>query len=66
MRKIVQSVVAAALIATSAAQAAAAAPQHHKAAQTSASEQLRNARNAMEQTSEPGLRYSGWSAPAGR
>jgi hypothetical protein len=68
MRKIIQSAVAAALIATSAAPAVAAAPQHHgrNASQASAIAQLRNARNAMEQTSGPGLPYSGWSAPAGR
>ncbi|MDA9507424.1 hypothetical protein XI09_22875 [Bradyrhizobium sp. CCBAU 11386] len=67
MRKIVLSAVTMALIAASASQAFAA--QLHpvrKAAQTTTSEQLRNARNAVAQPSQPAWQYSGWSAPAGR
>ena len=67
MRRIVPSKIAVALIAASASQAFAAQSHHvRKAAQTTTSEQLRNARNAVEQTSQPSWQYSGWSAPAGR
>ncbi|BAR62676.1 hypothetical protein ACVIWV_002700 [Bradyrhizobium diazoefficiens] len=66
MRKIVLSTVTVALITASASQVFA-APSHHarKATQTT-SEQLRNARNAVAQPSQPAWQYSGWSAPAGR
>ncbi|MBR0688435.1 hypothetical protein JQ594_21090 [Bradyrhizobium manausense] len=65
MRKIILSTVAMALIAASASQALAA--QHHaRKAPQATSEQFRNARNAVEQPSQPGWQYSGWSAPAGR
>ena len=67
MRKIVLSTVTMALIAASASQAFAAQPQHHaRKAQQATSEQFRNARNAVEQPSQPVWQYSGWSAPAGR
>jgi hypothetical protein len=67
MRKIILSTVAMALIAASASQAFAAQPQHHaRKAPQATSEQFRNARNAVEQPSQPGWQYSGWSAPAGR
>ena len=67
MRKIILSTVAMALIAASASQAIAAQPQHHaRKAPQATSEQFRNARNAVEQPSQPGWQYSGWSAPAGR
>jgi hypothetical protein len=67
MRKIILSTVAMALIAASASQAFAAQPQHHaRKAPRATSEQFRNARNAVEQPSQPGWQYSGWSAPAGR
>jgi hypothetical protein len=74
MRKIILSTVAAALIAGSASQAVA-APQHRHVRkdtakemvkETVASEQVRNARNALTQPSQPAWPYSGWSAPAGR
>ena len=65
MRKIILSTVTTALIAASASQAFAAQPHHHKAQQAN-SEQFRNARNAVEQQSQPAWPYSGWSAPAGR
>jgi archaellum component FlaG (FlaF/FlaG flagellin family) len=66
MRKIVLSAVTMALIAASASQAFAAQSHHvRKAAQTT-SEQLRNARNAVAQPSQPAWQYRGWSAPAGR
>jgi hypothetical protein len=65
MRKFVLSTVTMALIAVSASQAFAAQSQHpaRKPAQAT-SEQFRNARNALEQPSQP-WQYSGWSAPAG-
>ncbi|MCK1740754.1 hypothetical protein IVA80_07670 [Bradyrhizobium sp. 139] len=63
MRKIVLRTVAAALIAASAPQAFAAQSRHHVRA---VNEQVRNARNAVEQPSQPRSQYSGWSAPAGR
>jgi hypothetical protein len=67
MRKIILSTVTVALIAASASQALAAQPQHHaRRAPQATSEQFRNARNAVEQPSQPGWQYSGWSAPAGR
>jgi hypothetical protein len=67
MRKIILSTVTMALIAASASQAIAAQPQHHaRKAPQATSEQFRNARNAVEQPSQPGWQYSGWSAPAGR
>jgi len=56
-----------ALIAASASQAFAVQSHHvRKAAQTTTSEQLRNARNAVAQPSQPAWHYPGWSAPAGR
>ena len=67
MRKIILSTVTMALIAASASQAFAAQSQHHaRKAPQATSEQFRNARNAVEQPSQPGWQYSGWSAPAGR
>lgn len=66
MRKIVLSVLAIALIAGTAPQAFAAQPHRHAHKETAVSAQLRNARNAVEQTSQPSWQYSGWSAPAGR
>ncbi|QPF94854.1 hypothetical protein [Bradyrhizobium commune] len=68
MRKIVLSTVTMALIAASAPQVFAAQSQRHarKAPETTTSEQFRNARNAVEQPSQPAWQYSGWSAPAGR
>lgn len=68
MRRIVLSTVTIALIAASASQAFAAQPHHHarKATQATTGEQFRNARNAVEQPSQPAWQYSGWSAPAGR
>jgi hypothetical protein len=66
MRKIILSTVAAALMAASASQAFAAPSRHHVRKETATSEQIRNARNAIEQPSEPGWQHSGWSAPAGR
>jgi hypothetical protein len=67
MRKIILSTVTMALIAASASQAFAAQPQHHaRKAPQATSEQFRNARNTVEQPSQPGWQYSGWSAPAGR
>jgi hypothetical protein len=67
MRKIILSAVTVALMAASASQALAAQPQHHaRKAPQAASEQFRNARNAVELPSQPAWQYSGWSAPAGR
>jgi hypothetical protein len=66
MRNIVLTTVTAALIVASASQALAAQSRHHVRKETVASEQIRNARNAVEQPSQPGWQYSGWSAPAGR
>jgi hypothetical protein len=73
MRKIILSTVTMALIAASASQAFAAQSlatqsQAHarKAPHATTSEQFRNARNAVEQSSQPAWQYSGWSAPAGR
>jgi hypothetical protein len=77
MRKIILSTVTMTLIAASASQALgsqalgsqalAAQPQHHaRKAPQATSEQFRNARNAVEQPSQPAWQYSGWSAPAGR
>lgn len=72
MRKIVltqdrsDSSRAAALIAASAPQAFAVHLQHHVRKDTAVNEQVRNARNAVEQPSQPRSQYSGWSAPAGR
>ena len=66
MRNIILGTVAAALMAASASQAVAAPSRHHIRKQMAASEQVRNARNAIEQPSQPGWPYSGWSAPAGR
>ena len=66
MRKIILSTVAAALIAASASPAIAAHSRHHVRKETAASDQVRNARNAIEQPSQPGRQYSGWSASAGR
>ncbi|MHC2619018.1 hypothetical protein ACVIW2_001050 [Bradyrhizobium huanghuaihaiense] len=65
MRKIVLSTVAMALIATSVSPAVA-ARSHHVRKTTPAREQLRNARDAVAQQSQPAWPYSGWSAPAGR
>ncbi|MCS3730291.1 hypothetical protein [Bradyrhizobium betae] len=66
MRKIISSTIAAALIAASASQAFAAQAQHPIRKETVASQPIRNAHNAVEQPSQPGWQYSGWSAPAGR
>jgi hypothetical protein len=66
MRKIILSAVAATLIAASAPQAFAAQSRHPIRKETAASEQFRNAHNAVAQPSLPGWQYSGWSAPAGR
>ncbi|QDP26467.1 hypothetical protein [Bradyrhizobium cosmicum] len=66
MRKIIISAVTAALVAASASQAVAAQARHHVRKDNAVSEQVRNARNAVEQPSQPGWQYSGWSAPAGR
>ncbi len=66
MRKIVLSTITVALIAASASQAFAAQSRHHVRKETAVSEQFRNARNAVEQPSQPAWQYSGWSAPAGR
>ncbi|MGY4624278.1 hypothetical protein [Bradyrhizobium sp. USDA 4486] len=70
MRKIILSTVAAALIAGSTSQAVAAPSHRHvrkdTAKETVASEQVRNARNALTQPSQSVWPYSGWSAPAGR
>jgi len=67
MRKIVLSIVAMALITASASQAVAAQSHHvRKTAPATASEQVRNARAALAQPSQPAWQYSGWSAPAGR
>jgi hypothetical protein len=82
MRKIILSIVTMTLIAASASQALgsqalgsqalgshalAAQPQHHaRKAPQATSEQFRDARNAVEQPSQPAWQYSGWSAPAGR
>ncbi|MBR0817713.1 hypothetical protein [Bradyrhizobium liaoningense] len=65
MRQTVLSIVAAALIAASASQAFAAQSRHVRK-DTAVNEQVRKARNAVEQPSRPGWQYSGWSAPAGR
>ena len=66
MRQITLTTVTAALIAASASQAIAAPSRHHVRKETAASEQVRNARNAIAQPSQPSWQYSGWSAPAGR
>jgi ABC-type transporter MlaC component len=68
MRKIILSTVTMALITASASQAFAAQPQHHvRKPSSAASEQFRNARNAIQQQqTQPAWQYSGWSAPAGR
>ncbi|MDH2342164.1 hypothetical protein [Bradyrhizobium sp. SSUT77] len=66
MRKIILSTVAAALIAASASPAFAAQSRHHVRKETAVSDQVRNARNAIAQPSQPGWQYSGWSASAGR
>jgi hypothetical protein len=67
MRTILLSTVTMALIATSASQGFAAQSRHHvrKVAQAT-SEQLRDARNAVEQETQPAWPHAGWSAPAGR
>lgn len=67
MRKIILSMLAAASIAGTASPAFAAQSQHHARKPPQAtSEQFRNARNTVEQPSQPSWQYSGWSAPAGR
>ncbi|UWU80909.1 hypothetical protein N2603_21315 [Bradyrhizobium huanghuaihaiense] len=67
MRKIVLSTVAMALIATSVSPAVAARSHHvRKTTPATTREQLRNARDAVGQQSQPASPYSGWSAPAGR
>ncbi|AND90070.1 hypothetical protein [Bradyrhizobium diazoefficiens] len=66
MRKIVLSTVTVALFVASASQAFAAQSHHVRKATQTTSEQLRNARNAVAQPSQPAWQYSGWSAPAGR
>lgn len=66
MRNIILSTVVAALIAASASQAVAAKARHHVRKETAASEQVRNAHDAIAQPPEPSWPYSGWSAPAGR
>ena len=67
MRKIILSTVAMALIAASASQAFAAGARHHaRKAPPAMSEQVRNARDAVDEPSQPSWQYSGWSAPAGR
>ena len=66
MRNIIVGTVAAALTAASASQAFAAQPRHHVRKEMAAKAQVRSARNAIEQPSQPGWQYSGWSAPAGR
>ena len=59
MRKIVLSTITVALIAASASQAFAAQSRHHVRKETAVSEQFRNARNAVEQPSQPAWQYSG-------
>lgn len=66
MRKLILSTVTMALIAASASQAFDAQPQHHAGKARVTSEQFRNARDAVEQPSQPARQYSDWSAPAGR
>ncbi|WP_314958447.1 hypothetical protein [Bradyrhizobium cosmicum] len=66
MRKVILSTVAAALMAASASQAFAAPSRHHVRKEAATSEQVRNARNAIDRPSQPDWRYAGWSAPAGR
>ncbi|MFK4657707.1 hypothetical protein ABIF97_007641 [Bradyrhizobium japonicum] len=76
MRRIVLSTIAVALIAASAlqalavqalaTQALAAQSRPHVRKDTAVSEQVRKARDAVDQPSRPGWQYSGWSAPAGR
>ncbi len=71
MRKIILTVLGASLIAASTAQMAAAAEHHHARRVTPASEQFRNANNAVAWPAQPGW-YSDYSeghvisAPAGR
>jgi len=66
MRKIILNTVTMMLIATSASQAFAAQPQHRtRKAPQATSAQFRDARNAMDQRTQPAWSYSGWSAPAG-
>ena len=59
MRKSILSTVAATLIAASASQALAAQSHHHVRKEKAASDQVRNARNAIEQPSQLGWQYSG-------
>jgi hypothetical protein len=66
MRKIILGTVIAALVAASASQAFAGQPRHHVRKDTTISEQVRDARNAIAQPSQPVWPYAGWSAPAGR
>lgn len=67
MRKIILSACTMTLIAASASQALAAQAQHHTRKPLQAtSAPFRNARNAVEQPSQPAWQYAGWSAPAGR
>ncbi|MBC9881251.1 hypothetical protein G8O24_28375 [Bradyrhizobium sp. INPA01-394B] len=66
MRKIILNTVTMMLIATSASHAFAKQPQHHaRKAPQATSEQFRDARNAMDQRTQPAWPYAGWSAPAG-
>jgi len=66
MRYIILNTVVAALIAASVSQALAAKARHPIRNETAASDQVRNAHNAIVQPPEPSWPYSGWSAPAGR
>ena len=66
MRKIILGIVAAALVAASASQAVAGQPRHHVRKDTTMSEPVHNARNAVTQPSQTVWPYAGWSAPAGR
>jgi hypothetical protein len=67
MRKITVAIFSAALFAASAAQGAAAAEHHHarKAERPTASEQFRNANDALASPAPPSWYYGGYSAPAG-
>jgi hypothetical protein len=72
MKKIILTAVGAALIAMSSAQFASAGEHHHaRKAQAGASEQFRNANNAIAWPTQAPSAYSGvysggWSAPAGQ
>ena len=68
MRKTLLTVLGAALIAATTTSIAAAAPRHHvrKTAPASASEQFRNANNAVAAPAQPSWYSGGYSAPAGQ